>query len=35
MEKMDRGEVKMVGSDGVEGYREYNTHTRRERGKGK
>lgn len=32
---MDRGEVKMVGSDEVEGYREDNAHTGRERRKGK
>ena len=34
-EKMDRGEVKKVGSDEVQRYREDNAHTGRERGKGK
>lgn len=32
---MDRGEVKMGGSDEVESYGEDNAHTGRERGKGK
>lgn len=32
---MDRGEVKTVGHDKVDGCMEDNTHTRRERGKGK
>lgn len=35
VEKMDRGEVKKVGSDEVQRYREDNAHTGRERGKGK
>lgn len=33
--KIDRREVKKVGSDEVERYREDNAHTGRERGKGK
>lgn len=33
--KMDRGEVKNVGSDEVERHSEDNAHTGRERGKGK
>lgn len=33
--KIDRGEIKKVGSDEVGGCREENAHTKRGRGKGK